>query len=179
MPENAHTLLFFKEQIRQGGQFSGYTKQVFSLTGFPAWRVLLGMPYSLRAVAHPEGEIRRLKFETPHRKFDLPRIKFDMPHRKFKTRHRKFDLPRGKFDEPRFKFTTPHLKFETAHRKFAMPHFKFETPRIKFETRHCTAIARRFDTEEISCASQDGDREPFLVPPSKINQIVLVYYLRE
>ena len=143
MPENAHTLLFFKEQIRHGGQFSGQTKQGFGLTGFLAWRMLLEMPYSLRAVASPEGEMRRGKFETLHRKFDLPRIKFDMPHRKFKTRHRKFDLPRGKFDAPRFKFTTPHLKLETAHRKFAMPHFKFETPRIKFETRHCTLEIRR------------------------------------
>ena len=140
----------FKVYNVSSEQFSGHTKQGFGLTRFLLWRVLFGMPYSLRTVAHPEVEMRRGKFETPrikldarhrkldspHRKFDLPRSKFETPRIKFDARHRKFDLPRGKFE-------TPRIKLDARHRKLDSPHRKFRMSRFKCATRHCTLETRR------------------------------------
>ena len=101
------------------------------------------MPYSQRAVAHSEGEMRRGKFDAPRIKFDLPRLKLDMPHRKLDLPRRKFDAPHRKFDLPRGKFETPRIKLDARHRKLDSPHRKFRMSRFKYATRHCTLEIRR------------------------------------
>ena len=109
----------FKVYNVSSEQFSGHTKQGFGLTRFLLWRVLFGMPYSLRTVAHPEVEMRRGKFETP-------RIKLD-------ARHRKLDSPHRKFRMSRFKCATRHCTLETRRlsgvlaRKKSLPSVQAKT----------------------------------------------------